>query len=100
MTVLFRRYYRRICDIISEAVNKHGLMFVSSVGNSGPALSTVGAPGGTTTAIIGTMHFFTLLLSAHFFVIVGIFKAAKYRSSARSRPAFSCIFPLSKYVSK
>ncbi|MCA9089909.1 MAG: S8 family serine peptidase [Planctomycetaceae bacterium] len=43
----------RIIDQYNALVREHGIIFVSSAGNSGPALSTVGAPGGTSSAIIG-----------------------------------------------
>ena len=43
----------RLAKIYSELVNKHGVIFVSSAGNEGPALSTAGAPGATTSALLG-----------------------------------------------
>ena len=43
----------RLVDLYSEIVDKHGVLFVCSAGNDGPALSTVGSPGGTSTALLG-----------------------------------------------
>lgn len=64
ISVLGFQYYILIClwkcclrsilyYIVSQVVDKHRIIFISSAGNSGPALNTVGAPGGTSTTIIG-----------------------------------------------
>lgn len=39
--------------MIDEMVTKHNIVFVTSAGNDGPALSTVGAPGSSCDAVIG-----------------------------------------------
>lgn len=44
---------RSVCYAIDYAVKKHNIVFVSSVGNNGPCLTTLGAPGGTNATAIG-----------------------------------------------
>jgi tripeptidyl-peptidase-2 len=43
----------RFIRLAEELVHKRGVLFVASAGNAGPALGTVGAPGGTSSAAMG-----------------------------------------------
>ncbi|MCH2124065.1 MAG: S8 family serine peptidase [Pirellulaceae bacterium] len=42
-----------IITLFSQVVAENNVIFVASAGNAGAALSTVGSPGGTTSALIG-----------------------------------------------
>ncbi|KAG9416309.1 tripeptidyl-peptidase II Tpp2 [Aphanomyces cochlioides] len=48
-----RPNYGRPVEMIQELVEKHGVIFVASVGNDGPALGTLKSPGGLSTCILG-----------------------------------------------
>lgn len=43
----------RVTELYKDIVNEHGVTFVLSAGNAGPALSTVGGAGGTTSSLMG-----------------------------------------------
>ena len=44
--------YGRFVRLVEEIVRKHNVVFVSSAGNNGPALTTSGAPGATASAFV------------------------------------------------
>jgi tripeptidyl-peptidase-2 len=47
----------RIVELAAEIVREHNICFIGSAGNNGPAISTVGAPCGTSSAIISVGAF-------------------------------------------
>jgi tripeptidyl-peptidase II len=55
----------RVVELLTQLPELHGVTFVSSAGNAGPALSTVGSPGGTAgSALIGVGAYVSETLAA------------------------------------
>ena len=49
----------RVNEALRTMVEKYGITFVSSAGNSGPGLSTAGSPGATHSSVIGVGAYLT-----------------------------------------
>lgn len=49
----------RVIEEARRLIDRKDVIYVCSAGNQGPALSTVGAPGGTTTGVIGIGAYLT-----------------------------------------
>ncbi|EGT48187.1 hypothetical protein CAEBREN_09688 [Caenorhabditis brenneri] len=49
----------RVIEEARRLIDRKNVIYVCSAGNQGPALSTVGAPGGTTTGVIGIGAYLT-----------------------------------------
>ena len=70
----------RFNELAMEAVQRYGIVFVSSAGNNGPALTTVGAPGGTCSSVLSIGAYVSpAMMEAGYSMII---KNPKWASSA------------------
>ena len=66
-----------------DVINQNGCVFVASGGNNGPALSTVGAPGGTSSGIIGVGAYVTKSMMAAEYALLEQVNERPYTWSSR-----------------
>lgn len=77
----------RVPEHFTDFVNKHGIIYISSAGNAGPALSTAGAPGATLTAAIGVGAYISPAMMRSEYVMDGKLPEMPYTWTSRG-PTF------------
>jgi len=79
----------RVAQLCRELVERHGVIFVSSAGNAGPSLSTVGAPGSTSDVMIGVGAYVepNMMLAAYGFQQGAVLPPTNYTWTSRG-PAY------------
>lgn len=77
----------RVPEHFADFVNKHGMIYISSAGNAGPALSTAGAPGATLSASIGVGAYISPAMMRSEYVLDGSLPEMPYTWTSRG-PTF------------
>jgi len=77
----------QLIEQIANAVNQHGLLFIASAGNDGPALSTAGSPGATSTPVLGIGAYLSPEMMQAAYAVRKKLPPAMYGFSSRG-PAF------------
>ncbi|MBL9135086.1 MAG: S8 family serine peptidase [Verrucomicrobiales bacterium] len=78
-----RPNHGRLIDLMSELVRDAGVIFVAAAGNNGPALSTVIAPGGTSSALIGVAAYLSPAMGERFASMSGAIPETLFQFSSR-----------------
>ena len=73
----------RLVELFTELVDKHGVIFCAAAGNDGPALSTLIAPGGSTSDVLGVGAYVSPAMMAAQYSLRGEQLATAYTWTSR-----------------